>query len=191
MQTLAKLAGEDTFDISKEVDYLATGIKAYPDFGIDKKHVDAVSNIAKITTKWIASAYQERSVRDMVKDGNNDLQTALDGMLVLVSYYEDSNNNEKRSVLGFFEVEIPFAISPKDKLLATLARAHVQSKESEYDKLEHKYDDAKNGIRLIANGHKKLFENIDKLSDDNVKSTIKNFAKDIMIIRDNLQSVHT
>jgi hypothetical protein len=172
MQTLARLAGEDTFDLSKEVDSLASGIKAYPDFGIDEKHVDAISNISKVITKWITSSYQERAVRDMVKDGDAHLQTTLEGMMSLVRYYKKTNENESKTVLGFFEVEIPFADSPKDKLLATLARVHVQSKTLEYKNAQLKYDLAEKGIKSVADGHKKLLENIDRLSNDEVTNII-------------------
>lgn len=190
MQTLATLAGEDAFDLSKEVDSLASGIKAYPDLGIDEKHVEAISKIAKVITKWMTSTYQERAVRNMVKEGDAPLQTTLDGMITLVRYYKKTNANEQKMVLGFFEVELPYADAPKDRLLSTLARAHVQSKESEYKNARQKYDDAEKGIKSIAEGHKKLFENIDKLSSDEVKATISKFAKDIKTIRKNLKTVH-
>lgn len=190
MQTLATLAGENSFDLSKEINSLAGGINAYPDFGIDSKHVDAVSSIAKIVAKWITSAYQERAVRDMVKGGNEPLQTTLQGMEALVRCYKKTNENERKTVLGFFEVEIPFTDSPKDRLLNVLARAHEQTKTAEYKNAELKYDEAEKGIKSIADGHKKLFENIDKLSAEEVKTIISNFAMDIKNIRENLQKIH-
>jgi hypothetical protein len=189
MQTLATLAGEYTFDLSKQINALGAGIKAYPDLGIDEKHVNAVTNISKVITKWITTAYQERAVRSMVEEGDPHIQTVLDGMMGLVRYYRKTNENEKNTVLGFFEMEIPFADTPKDRLLATLARAHMQSKVSEYANAQRKYDEAEKGIRNIASGHKKLLENIDKLSVDEVESMISTFAKEIKIIRINLQAI--
>jgi hypothetical protein len=189
MQTLAKLAGENAFDLSKQIDSLGAGIKAYPDLDIDEKHVNAVINISKVITKWITTAYQERAVRNMVREGDPHLQTLLDGMMGLVRYYRKTNENEKNTVLGFFEVEIPFADTPKDKLLATLARAHMQSKTWEYKNAQRKYDEAEKGIRSIAIGHRKLFENIDNLSIDEVESMIRAFAKDIKTVRNNLQEI--
>jgi hypothetical protein len=52
-----------------------------------------------------------------------------------------------------------------------------------------KYDEAEKGIRSIATGHRKLLENIDKLSVDEVESMISTFAKDIKTIRNNLQEI--
>ena len=189
MQTLAKLAGEDTFKLSTEIDSLASGIEAHPDFGIDGKHVDAYSNISNVITKWITSSYQERAVQDMVKAGDAHLQTTLEGMMSLVDYYKKTNENERKTVLGFFAVEIPFANSPKDKLLHTLARAHVQSKISEYENARLKYNDAEKGIISVKDGHSKLLENVDNLSKAEVKTVISEFAKDIKAIRENLRTV--
>jgi len=189
MQTLAKLAGENTFDLSKQIDSLSAGIKAYPDLGIDDKQVDAITNISKVITKWITTAVQERAVRSMVTESDPHLQKVLDGMIGLVRYYRKTNENEKNTVLGFFEVEIPYADSPKDRLLATLARVHVQAKTSEYMSVQRKYDEAEKGIKSIAAGHRKLLENIDKLSIDEVQSMISTFAKDIKTIRNNLQEL--
>ncbi len=189
MQTLAILAGDESFDLSKSIDSLGNGIKSYPDLGIDKTHVDAVSNIAKIIARWITSKHQERAVRDMIKEGDAPLQTTLDGMIKLVRYYRKTNENEQKSVLGFFEVEIPYLDSSKDKLLASLARVHVKSKKAEYAAFQKKYDNAEKGIKGVAEGHKKLLEDIDNLSKDSVKDAIKKISKDIKSIRENLQTI--
>ena len=189
MQTLAKLAGQNTFDLSKQINALGAGIKAYPDLGIDEKQVDAVTNISKVITKWITTAYQEQAVRSMVREGDPHLQTVLDGMMGLVRYYRKTNENEKNIVLGLFEVEIPFVDNPKDRLLTTLARVPMQSKKTEYLHAQRKYDEAEKGLRSIATGHRKLLENIDKLSVDEVESMISTFAKDIKSIRESLQKL--
>jgi hypothetical protein len=189
MQTLAALAGEESFDLSKEVDSLGGAIKSYPDFGIDAKHVDAIAGISKVITKWITSSVQERAVRDMIREGDPHLQTTLEGMSTLIRYYRKTNENEKKTVLGFFEVEIPFADAPKDKLLATLARIHVQSRTLEYKNAQLKYDEAEKGIKGVAEGHKKLFDNIDRLSKNEVKDMISKCARDIKAIREHLQTI--
>jgi hypothetical protein len=189
MQTLAKLAGENTFDLSKKIGSLTDGIKAYPDLGIDDRQVDAVSDISKVIAKWITTAYQERAVRNMVKEGDPHLQTLLDGMAGLVRYYRKTNENEQNTVLGLFEIEVPFVDGPQDRLLATLARAHVQSKTLEYKCAQRKYTEAEKGIKNIATGHRQLLENIDKLSVDEVESMISTFAKEIKTIRESLQEL--
>jgi len=189
MRTLAKLAGDNTFDFSDEIGSLASGIKAYPDLGISDQHVNAVSNISKVIVRWITTAYQEQAVKNMIREGDADLQILLDGMMRLVRLYRKTNENEKNTVLGFFEIEIPFADTPKDKLLMVLARAHLQSKVSEYDGAEKRYDEAEKGIKSISMGHTRLFENADRLSADEIEDMINAFAKDINTIRKNLMVI--
>lgn len=189
MQTLATLAGEDTFDLTKNIDSLAGGIKTYPDFGIEAKHVDAVSNIAKIIAKWVTASYQEKAVKEMVKEGDKDLQTTLDGMKALVRYYKKTNENEKKIVLGLFEVEMPYQDASKDKLLTALARAHLQSKQTEYKNVSAKYDEAEKGISFISEGHTKILENIDNLSKNEIKDLIGKISKDIKAITSNLEAI--
>jgi hypothetical protein len=189
MQTLAKLAGDDTLDLTKQVGALGSGIKAYPDLGIQKSHVDAFFNIARIVSRWATSAYQQRAVREMVIEADAPIQTMLEGMLSLVRYYEKTNENERDIVLGLLETEIPFANSPKDRLLATLARAHVQSKSSEYQTVKRKYAEAERGLKRIAEGHRKLAENIDRLPSPQMKALIEQFAGDIQSVREKLDTI--
>jgi hypothetical protein len=186
MQTLAKLAGDDTFDVTRPIGALGSSIRAYPDLGIQKSHVDAFSSLAKITSRWAGSAYQQKAVREMIVEGDAPIQTMLDGMLSMVRYYEKTNENEKDTVLGLFEVEIPFANSPKDRLLSTLAKAHVQSKSSEYQAAKRKYSEAERGLKSIAEGHRNLAENADRLSDQQTKELVERFAKEIQTVRENL-----
>ena len=189
MQTLAQLAGDDTFDLSHEIDALSGVIKMHPELGINAQHVDAATNIAKVVTKWITSSYQKQAVRKMIEEGDPHLQKILDAMVTLVRYYRKTNENEQKTVLGFFETEIPFADPSQDKLLVALARAQLQAKTNEYRNAQLKYDEAEKGIKSIAEGHKKLLVNINKLSSDEVKAMISSLTIDIKTIRANLQAV--
>ncbi|GGB99176.1 hypothetical protein GCM10011352_26690 [Marinobacterium zhoushanense] len=189
MQTLARLSGEDTFDLSGNLDSLAGGIKEHPDLGIDKQQVDAIADLANVVTRWATASQQQRAVREMIKAGDAPLQTTLQGMKRLVRYYRASHENEKRTVLGFFEVELPYVEDPEHRLLATLARAHLQAKEAEYQAVQPQYEAAAQGIERIAEGHRKLLENIDDLTSQAVRDSIKRFAKDIKAIRKDIQSI--
>jgi hypothetical protein len=188
MQTLAKLAGDDSFDLSKPIDALAGGIKSHPDTGIRKSDVDAFSSMTKIASRWATSAYQQRAVREMVVEGDASLQTMLEGMLSIVRYYEKTNESERATVVGFFETELAFADTPKDRLLATLAKVHLQSKSTEYQAAKRKYAEAERGLRSISEGHRRLVENIDKLSNQQTKALIERIAKDIETVRGNLNT---
>jgi hypothetical protein len=188
METLAGLAAENGFSVSKELDALKGGIKAHPEFKIDAKQVDAVSSITQIVAKWVTSAYQERAVRTMIKEGNEPLQTLLDGMGSLIRIYKATNENEKNDVLGVFQTNLPFA-DKKDAMLIALARAHVQTKTLEYNNVQLKYELAEKGLKNISDGHKKLYENVDKLSTAEIKSSLNSFTKDIKVIRQSLEGI--
>lgn len=183
MKTLATLAGEDTFDLSKGIDAISGNIKAHPEFGIQVKHVDAATSVTKVVAKWISAGYQQAAVKEMIKEGNAPMQALLEGMAGLVEIYRKTHANEKASVLGLFEVELAFADSGKDRLLATLARVHAREKAAEYSAAEAKYTAAARGIRSIAEGHQRLFENVDRLSTDEVKELLKRATKDLKAVR--------
>jgi hypothetical protein len=189
MQTLAALPGDDAFDLTKPIGALGSGIRAYPDLGIQKSHVDAFFSITKIAAKWAGSSYQRSAVREMVVEGDASIQTMLEGMLLMVRYYEKTNENERDTVLGLLEVEIPFADLPKDRLLSTLAKSHVHSKSSEYQAATRKYSEAERGLRSIAEGHRSLVENVDKMSEQRTKELIDRFAKEIETVRENLNTL--
>ena len=190
MRTLATLAGDKTFDFSKSLESIESGIKAHPDFGINAKEVDAFSNLSKVAAKWLASAYQDKAVRDLLREADPPLQDLLDGLAALVSHYKQTNENERSSVLGLLEVEIAYADTPKDLLLATLAKAHLQSKIQEYQLADSLYAEAEKGIKRIQEGHRALVEHADRLSSEEAKTVISTFTKEIKAIRNNLQTIH-
>jgi hypothetical protein len=189
MKTLAKLAGDDTFDLSKGVGAMATGIKAWPDLGIEKTQVDAVSNLAKVAASQITSAAQQHAVRRMIREGDPPLQITIEKMVTLVRLYRETHENEKKTVLGFLDVEIPFADSPKERLLAALAVSHAQSKAAEYRLQDQKYVDTEKGLAAIAEGHRQLYEHLDDLSSEQVASMVLRLAKDIETVNDSLQVI--
>ena len=106
MKTLAVLAGDTTFDLSKEMKSLSAGIKPHPVGRITEKHVGAFSRITKIVT----SAYQHKAVREMLKDGDPHLQILLDGMMTLVDIYQETHNGEK---MEFEKLEVRIHLTEK------------------------------------------------------------------------------
>jgi hypothetical protein len=189
MKTLARLAGDDTFDLSKGIDAMGTGIKAWPDLGIEEGQVDAVSDLASVVSSWVTSAVQQRAIRQMVKRGNAPLQITLEKMVTLVRLYRETHENEKKTVLGFLEAEILYADSPKDRLLAALATSHRQSKAAEYRLLDQKYADAEKGLLAIAEGHRQLCEHLDELSNERAMSVVLELATDIETVNTSLQVI--
>jgi hypothetical protein len=189
LKTLATLAGEDRFDLSKPIGAVEEGITANSNFGIEQKQVNAYSELGKIVAKWATSAYQQSAVREMVREGNGHVQVSLEGMAGLVRLYRKTHTQERKIVFGTFDVEVPFRNKPQDKLLLVLTRTHIQTKELEYKVAEAKYDDAEKGISKIADGHAGLYKDINNLDKDEVKAFIGAVAKDIKALREHIQAL--
>lgn len=173
MQVLAKLAGDETFNVSNNLDSLAGAVKENPRFGINNKQVDAYANIAKVIARWITSSAQQRAVQEMVTEGNKPLQDLLTGMLQLVDIYKGTHENEKGIVLGFYDVELPFESKGENRILLVIARTQEQIKRQEYQSYDPKFDELKKGIKSISDGHEKLLNNINNLSNGEVRTLIE------------------
>ncbi len=163
MQTLGKLAGEDEYDLSDRVRALGGGIRAWPDSGLDAHHVSAFTGLARLLTRAATGARQQEAVAAMVGEGDADVQTLLDAMVILLRLYDKSNDNERKIVLGLFEVELPFVDTPRERLLASLAKAHYQGKSTEYGLLARRYALAEKNLGAIAEGHRALAGRIGRL----------------------------
>jgi predicted DNA-binding protein YlxM (UPF0122 family) len=188
MQTLSVLAGEARYDLSDKLDDLGNGIKANTESGLDQRHVTAYTGLTRMLTRAIASGYQGRSVETMVRDGDRDLQTLLDAMLTLTRLYAKTNDNEKKTILGIFDVEIPIASRPQDRMLVTLAKVHYLNKSAEYKILDKRYELAVQGLTKVSLGHQKLRENLSELHGGEIRNILASYVRDLQMIRTGLSN---
>ena len=186
MQTLSLLAGEERYDLSLQLDDLGSGLKANKESGLQQRHVLAYTGMGKLLTRVIASGYQNRSVETMVRDGDADVQVLLDAMISITRLYYKTNENEKKTVLGLFSVEIPFSNKNTDRMLLTLAKVHYQNKASEYKLIDRRYDLALQGLTKVALGHQKMRENMHRLTDEEMRHMLARYGSDLRTIRDGL-----
>ena len=183
LQTLSMLAGADRYDLGERVDDLGNGIKANLDNGLDQRHVQAYTGMTRLLTRVIASNYQNRSVQTMVRDGDRDLQTLLDAMLTITRLYIKTHENEKKTVLGIFDVEIPMANKPQDRMLVTLAKVHHLNKTAEYKLLDKRYDLAVQGLTKVSIGHQRLREHLNDVQGAEIRALLVSYARDLQAIR--------
>lgn len=186
MQTLSLLAGDGRYDLSDRIDDLGNGLKANVDSGLQQRHVAAYTGMTRLLTRVIASGYQNRSVETMVRDGDGDVQVLLDAMISLTRLYYKTNENEKKTVLGIFDVEIPFSNRNTDRMLITLAKVHYLNKSTEYKLIDRRYELALQGLTKVALGHQKMRENMHKLTSDETRRLLANYGRDLRAIRDGL-----
>lgn len=190
MATLATLAGDKVFDLSQGIESVTGQIKAHPDFGVDAKHVDAISNLAKLAVKWTLSAYQQDAVEDMIRAGEAPMQASLEGMSNLLRIYRKTHANERKQVIGLFETEFALAeVQPKDPLLMALARLHHREKLAEYDAVDLKFDAAEKAVSIVAAGHTQLYRGVDALTAAELKVALSALTKDLKAIRMHLREL--
>jgi predicted DNA-binding protein YlxM (UPF0122 family) len=187
MQTLSLLAGDTRFDLTDKLDDLGTGLKAFADTGLEQKHVVAYTGLTRLLTRVIASGYQKSSVESMVRDGDADLQTLLDAMITLTRFYAKTNENEQKTVLGIFDIEIPYTNKPADRMLVTLAKVHYLNKATEYRLIDKRYDLAMQGMSKVSLGHRKLRDNLDKMNNAEIMLMLTKYTQDLRMIREGLR----
>jgi hypothetical protein len=186
MQTLSVLAGDARYDLSDRIDDLGNGLKANAESGLQQRHVAAYTGLTRLLTRVIASGYQNRSVETMVRDGDADVQVLLDAMIALTRLYAKTNDNEKKTVLGIFDVEIPFSSKNADRMLVTLAKVHYLNKSTEYRLVDKRYDAALQGLTKVALGHQKMREHLNDLRGDEVRKLLAAYGRDLRNLRDAL-----
>ena len=186
MQTLSLLAGEARYDLSTQLDDLGTGLKANTESGLQQRHIAAYTGLTRLLTRVIASSYQNRSVATMVRDGDADVQVLLEAMITLTRLYAKTNENEKKTVLGIFDVEIPFSAKNQDRMLVTLAKVHYLNKATEYKLVDKRYDVALQGLSKVALGHQKMREHLNDLTGPEIRKLLAAYGRDLMNLRDSL-----
>ncbi len=186
MQTLSVLAGDTRYDLTPQLDDMGNGIKALSGSGLEQKHVEAYTGLTRLLTRVIASGYQQRSVETMVRDGDAHVRVLLDGMMTLTRLYNKTHDNEKKTVLGIFDVEIPFSGKPQDRMLVTMAKVHYMDKVSEYRALDKRYDIALQGLTKVALGHQKMRENLNRIPSEEMRHMLADYARDLRVIHQGL-----
>lgn len=156
MQTLGKLADGEAFDLKEPLKAMGGSIKAWPDTGLTDRHVNAYSGMARLLARAATHPYQERAVQAMVRDGDQELQALLEAMQNLLRYYGKSSDNERDIVLGMLEVEIAYADTPRDRLLAALAKSHRLAKRNEYRLIGLRHTLAAKHVAAISAAHQAL-----------------------------------
>lgn len=156
MQTLGKLAGDNRYDLEDGIKNIGSGIKAWPDSGLDDRHVNAFAGLTRLISRGITAPLQEQNVNQILRDGQQPVQDVLDAMRTLLRLYDKSSDNEQRVVIGMLESELPFLDPKRDRLLLALARSQQQDKQNEYRLIGLRYTLARNNLDAIERQHRAL-----------------------------------
>ena len=104
----------------------------------------------------------------------------------LTRLYNKTHDNEKKTVLGIFDVEIPFSGKPQDRMLVTMAKVHYMDKVAEYRALDKRYDIAMQGLTKVALGHQKMRENLHRIPSEEMRHMLADYARDLRVIQQSL-----
>ncbi|MBE3027029.1 hypothetical protein GQ37_023310 [Janthinobacterium sp. BJB1] len=132
LQALGRLAQAEAYDVQPELAGAGAAIRAWPGSGIDDRHVSAYTVLLQQLARLAGAASQQAQLAQVLHDGDAPLQTLLAALDSLLALYDKSGDNERDVVLGLLEVEIAYADTPQQRLLAVLAKSMQQSKSEEY-----------------------------------------------------------
>lgn len=156
LQTLGKLAGDKQYDLEDQVKRISGGIKAWPDSGLEDRHVNAFAGLTRLIARGLTRPLQEQAVNNILREGDQPVQELLDAMRTLLRLYDKTGDNEARTVLGMLETEIPHLDPQRDRLLLALARAQQQDKRKEYQLVGLRYTLARKNLDAIEQQHRAL-----------------------------------
>ena len=183
LDTLAVLAGEQQYDLSDQVQRLSSGIKAWPDTGLVSSHVNAYAELTALLARTWSAPRQQQAVQAMVHAGQAPLQQLLAAMTALLRYYDKTNANEKAIVLGMLQVEIAYADTPANRLLAALGKAQQQSKTVEYHQAELTYRLAEKNLATIAQAQQALLQYVDQLDSAPARAALEQASQQLRLNR--------
>ena len=156
MQALAALAGDSQYDLEDQVKAVSGSIKAWPDTGLDDRHVNAYAGLSRLLARALTAPAQERSVQALLREGSQPMQQLLDAMRILLRLYDKTSINEEKIVLGMLEVEIAYLNPNRDRLLIALAKTQQQNKLAEYRLISLRSTLAEKNLAAIADSHQAL-----------------------------------
>ncbi len=160
MQTLGRLAGDHQYDLEDQVKNVSGGIKAWPDSGLDDRHVNAFAGLTRLIARGLTRQLQDNAVNDILRDGQQPVQDVLDAMRTLLRLYDKTSDNEQKTVIGMLESEIPFLDPKRDRLLLALARSQQQQKQAEFRLIGLRYTLARKNLDAIEQQHRALVAHI-------------------------------
>lgn len=156
LQTLGALAGDERYDLEDQVKAVGSGIKAWPDSGLDDRHVNAFAGMTRLLARSLSAPYQENAVAGIARAGQQPLSELLDAMQTLLRYYDKTHDNEQKIVLGALETQIALADPGRERLLLMLAKAHQQGKLAEYRLIGRRLTLAAQQVDSVAEAHQRL-----------------------------------
>lgn len=131
-RTLDRLAGSEAYDVSEHIDTLSTELQAWPDVGLDTTRIDAYGQLLRLLAAQAGATAREAALTSLVTRADAPVQALLAGMADLLRHYAVTDAEERKIVLGLFEIGLPPLAKSRDRVLAAVARAAYQDRRDDY-----------------------------------------------------------
>jgi hypothetical protein len=146
---------------------------------IDKKQADAYKSIADLLLKAFTDKYRNRKLKEYVKEANEPFK-------VLISSLDFNLSENLSGILNAYEEGIRndfFTWTKKDSTLSNFEKRIVTKEYYQHlENIEARHKEIltySRTLKKIRDGHQKLADNVDKLSNDEIKRQLFQYASDI------------
>jgi hypothetical protein len=201
MTALATLAGDDTIEISDEVDKVSGAVRAFPDLGISAAHVDAVGALARTVTRWTLAARQARDVKTLVQQYGEPMDAVLEAMESVLRSCDGVLRQEHASIEAYNEAKLAYWARPSEAeaaspelsrrhlLVRTLAQRSWDLIQAEQRRVDAAVAAARKGVAAVREGHRVMRENIARLSSAEMKGLLRQASADLRAARSQIATL--
>ena len=156
LQALGQLARQDRLAYTSEINSAGAALRAWPGTGIADREVTAYTILLRQLARMQGEQAQRQTLGQALRDGDAALQTLVSALATLLRLYDKAGDNERDIVLGLLEMDIAFADTPSQRLLAVLAKTVQQSKTDEYRLYGLRHTLAQRQLAALASEHARL-----------------------------------
>lgn len=185
--TLAALAGDETFSLSKQVTAVDQSLKGLPRASGDATDIDAAAALANVLQKYLLAEKQASAVKALVFEGGPHAMRILDSLIRTTGDWSREVANDKGKVL--VALDALSAGRDTSPLLAMLAKDRRAQLADAYDSSIRKIHSTQEGLKEIVRAHQQMAQSVDKLSPKEWTSLLRGAVADLQVTRKNIEAL--
>lgn len=150
------------------------------DFGtihIDKATVDAYTKIAQLLSKPIADIYRSNKIKKYVGDANAPIQILLSKFQFMQENTAIGLNSQKDDLFDDYDNLIDIKKLTDYEKIITVREYYKQLSDINYKKQQSEI--FTNALQTIAEGHQKLYNNRNKMTEEQIKKLLIEYSSTI------------
>ncbi|MEW9898502.1 hypothetical protein ABWL39_07715 [Chitinivorax sp. PXF-14] len=185
---MARLSGDDSFSVDRNIDQVADAIKAQPAWRVEDDTVDNARKLARILADVAGQAYQQRSIDRYLREAGPMADRLLAAMQLAAESLKGATLQSQQSVEAWFEgaqIQLSAPSTPATSrilakvLLDTQARKLVQhqARLAQFDAMIKALDE-------IRGANQRLISANTQLSAQELNDTLKRVRGDLKAVRE-------